>query len=257
MPVAVPTCPPRRPRGRPHGDEARTAILEAAYALLADGGLAGFTIEGVAARSGAAKTTIYRWWPSREALAVGAFLAATGPRIAFPRTGSATNDIRAQMRRLASVYRGKTGRVVRDLIAAGHGDPSAAAAFVEGYVRPRREAVREVLLRGIAAGEFRIGLDLEATIDALYGPVFYRLLVGHGPLSQAWTERVAEIVLDGCRVEGGLDRASGGPAGGAGSEENAPGRLAADRGEDGGVRCRALPASTGSTTGRGPASRPT
>jgi hypothetical protein len=82
---------------------------------------------------------------------------------------------------------------------------------------PRREVVREVLLRGIDAGEFRAGLDLEATIDALYGPVFYRLLVGHGPLNQAWTERVAEIVLDGCRVDGAPGRASVGPAG-AGSE---------------------------------------
>jgi AcrR family transcriptional regulator len=221
MSTATPICPPRRPRGRPRGDEARIAILEAAYALLEEGGLAGFTIEGVAARSGAAKTTIYRWWPSREALAVAAFLAAAGPRIAFPRTSSAADDIRAQMRRLAVVYRGKTGRVVRDLIAAGHGDPGAAAAFVEGYVRPRREAVREVLQRGIEAGEFRAGLDLEGAIDALYGPVFYRLLVGHGPLTQAWTERVAEIVLDGCRAEGTIDQAFTGSAG-AGSKGNAP-----------------------------------
>jgi AcrR family transcriptional regulator len=245
MSIAAPTCPPRRPRGRPRGDEARVAVLEAAYAPLEEGGLAGFTIEGVAARSGAAKTTIYRWWPSREALAVAAFLAATGPRIAFPRTGSAADDIRAQMRRLASVYRGKTGRVVRDLIAAGHGDPGAAAAFVEGYVRPRREAVREVLLRGIEAGEFRAGLDLEAAIDALYGPVFYRLLVGHGALGQAWTERVAEIVLDGCRADG------------AGSEERVSGgRRAADGGGNGGVRRHAPLASAEPTMGRGPPSRP-
>jgi AcrR family transcriptional regulator len=222
MSISAPACPPRRPRGRPRGDEARVAVLEAAYALLEEGGLAGFTIEGVAARSGAAKTTIYRWWPSREALAVAAFLAATGPRVAFPRTGSVADDIRAQMRRLASVYRGKTGRVVRDLIAAGHGDAGAAAAFVEGYIMPRREVVREVLLRGIKAGEFRAGLDLEATIDALYGPVFYRLLVGHGALDQAWTERVAEIVLNGCRVDGAPGRASVGPAG-AGSEGKASG----------------------------------
>ena len=198
MPVPIPA--PRRPRGRPRGDEARIAVLDAAYALLEEGGLAGFTIEGVAARAGAAKTTIYRWWPSREALAVAAFLAATGPRIAFPSTGSAAGDIRAQMRRLASVYRGRTGRIIRDLVAAGHRDPEAAAAFVEGYVKPRRQAVSAVLLRGIEGGEFGAGLDVEATIDALYGPVFYRLLVDHGPLGQAWTEHVAAIVLAGCRA---------------------------------------------------------
>ena len=222
MPVSVPVCPPRRSRGRPRGDEPRTAILAAAYALLEEEGLAGFTIEGVAVRSGAAKTTIYRWWPSREALAVATFLATTGPLVDFPRTGSAADDIRAQMRRLASVYRGKTGRIVRDLIAAGHGDPGAAAAFAEGYVKPRREAARKVLRRGIEAGEFHAELDLEAAIDALYGPLFYRLLVGPGPLDQAWTERVAEIVLNGCRVDGAPDRAFVEPAG-AGSERKASG----------------------------------
>src|SRR5215213_10128499 len=160
----MPTAPPPLPARRPRGDEARLAILEAAYALLEDGGLAGFTIEGVAARAGAAKTTIYRWWPGREALAVTAFLAVTGPRIAFPRTGSAADDIRAQMRRLASVYRGKTGRIIRDLVAAGQSDAGAAATFVEGYVKPRREAVKAVLLRGIEGDEFRPGLDVEAVI---------------------------------------------------------------------------------------------
>ncbi|WP_199189663.1 TetR/AcrR family transcriptional regulator [Trinickia symbiotica] len=173
------------------------AILEAAYAVLEEGGLVGFTIEGVAARAGAAKTTIYRWWPSRESLAVAAFLSVALPRISFSTTGSAANAIRSQMRRLVAVYSGKTGRVVRDLVAAGNSDPTAAAAFVESYVRQRRQAVREVLQRGIDAGEFRAEIDMEAAIDALYGPVFYRLLVGHGPLEKAWTMSVADLVLDG------------------------------------------------------------
>lgn len=190
----------RKP-GRPRGDQARVAILEAAYAQLEESGLAGFTIEGVAARAGAAKTTIYRWWPSRESLAVAAFLAAALPRIAFSRTGSASEAIQTQICRLVTVYQGKTGRVVRDLITAGNSDPNAATAFVEGYVRPRRVAVREILQRGIDAGEFRADLDIEAAIDALYGPVFYRLLVGHGPLDTTWVTNVAALVLAGCRID--------------------------------------------------------
>ncbi|PMS32693.1 transcriptional regulator [Trinickia symbiotica] len=193
--------PPARRPGRPRGDEARVAILEAAYAILEEGGLAAFTIEGVAARAGAAKTTIYRWWPSRESLAVAAFLSVALPRISFSSTGSAANAIRSQMLRLVTVYSGKTGRVVRDLVAAGNSDPVAAAAFVESYVRQRRQAVREVLQRGIDAGEFRADIDFEAAIDALYGPVFYRLLVGHGTLDKTWTKDVADIVLAGLKPQ--------------------------------------------------------
>jgi AcrR family transcriptional regulator len=188
----------RKP-GRPKSDEARVAILEAAYAQLEEFGLTGFTIEGVAARAGAAKTTIYRWWPSREALAVEAFLAAALPRIDFLSTGTASEAIQRQLIRLVTAYGGKAGRVVRDLVAAGNRDLNAANAFIEGYVRPRRAAVREVLQRGIDAGEFRADLDIEAAIDALYGPVFYRLLVGHGPLDANWVTHVASIVLAGCR----------------------------------------------------------
>lgn len=189
----------RKP-GRPKGDEARVAILAAAYAQMEELGLAGFTIEGVAARAGAAKTTIYRWWTSRESLAVAAFLSVALPRIAFSSTGSASEDIQTQLRRLVTVYQGKTGRVVRDLIGAGISDVNAANAFIEGYVHPRRVAVREVLQRGIDAGEFRADLDMEAAIDALYGPIFYRLLVGHGPLDMTWVENVASLVLSGCRT---------------------------------------------------------
>ncbi|KAI3593391.1 Transcriptional regulator, AcrR family (plasmid) [Cupriavidus sp. U2] len=184
---------------RPRGDAARVAILEAAYAQMEEFGLAGFTIEGVAARAGAAKTTIYRWWPSRESLAVAAFLAAALPKINFTSTGSASDAIQTQIRKLVAVYEGKTGRVVRDLIAAGNSDPAAATAFVEGYVRPRRIAAREVLQRGIDSGEFKPDLDMEAAIDALYGPVFYRLLVGHGPLDVTWITNVASLVLAGCK----------------------------------------------------------
>lgn len=187
-----------RKRGRPRADDSRIAILKAAYELIELGGISSFTIEGVAARSGSAKTTIYRWWSSRESLAVAAFLTVALPKISFPDSGCVVADIKTQMHKVARVYRGKTGRVVRDLIAAGISNAAAAEAFVEGYVEQRREAVRVVLRRGIASGEFDENLDIESAIDALYGPMFYRLLVGHGPIDKRFIDSTAGIVLAGC-----------------------------------------------------------
>lgn len=189
-----------RKRGRPRAEETRIAILKAAYELLEEGGLSSFTIESVAARAGSAKTTIYRWWPSRESLAVAAFLAVALPEISFPDSGCTADDIKTQMQKVARVYRGKTGRVVRDLVAAGNSDPRAAAAFVEGYVLQRRTAVREVLMRGIRNGEFDANLDVESAIDALYGAMFYRLLVGHGPIDEKFMASTAEMVLAGFAI---------------------------------------------------------
>ena len=201
MPLAdlnhVDAKPEVRKRGRPRADDTRIAILKAAYALMVEGGISSFTIEGVAARSGSAKTTIYRWWPSRESLAVAAFMTGALPKISFPNSGCAANDIKAQMHKVARVYRGKTGRVVRDLVAAGISNSAAAKAFIDGYVSQRREAVREVLRRGMESGEFDEGLDIESAIDVLYGPMFYRLLVGHGPIDQKFIDSTAGIVLSG------------------------------------------------------------
>jgi len=194
------------------------AILKAAYEMLEEHGMSSFTIEGVAARAGSAKTTIYRWWPSRESLAVAAFLEAALPQVAFPRSDSPITDIKTQMHRVAKVYRGKTGRVVRDLIAAGYCDPNAAHAFIEGYVKQRRAAVREVLERGIDSGEFPKDLNVEAAIDTLYGPIFYRLLVCHAPLDDAFIDSIADIALAGCaggtpssaaRLNTGMNRRAG------------------------------------------------
>ena len=161
--------------------------------------MAGVTIEGVAARAGAAKTTIYRMWPSKGALAIESFLAATAPQIAFPETGDPIADVRAQMQLLLLAYRGQAGQVLSGLIAEAQADPDAARALIDGYIRPRRAAASIALRRAVDAGALRPGLDIEVAIDALYGPVFYRLLVGHGPLDPGWLDKLADSVLDGLR----------------------------------------------------------
>src|SRR5277367_6478068 len=94
--------------GRPRDEVARAAILKSANAILVEKGIGGFTIEAVAARAGVAKTTIYRWWPSKGALAMAGFLAETAPKISYPNSGSALADLISQLRRVAAVYGGKT-----------------------------------------------------------------------------------------------------------------------------------------------------
>src|SRR5260221_6509104 len=93
-------------RGRPRSQESRHAVLAAAFDLLTEAGLAPFTIEGVAARSGVARTTIYRWWPTKGSLIAESFLEATRSDIAFPITASPIADLRMQMKRVARLLRG-------------------------------------------------------------------------------------------------------------------------------------------------------
>ena len=160
-------------------------------------GIAGFSIEAVAARAGVGKTTIYRWWPSKGALAMAGFLAETAPKIAYPDSGSAVADLTDQLRRVAVVYGGAAGRVLAAIIAEGQRDPATIQAFIDGYARPRRAEARAILQAGIARGELRGDFDPEIALDALYGPIYYRMLVPLGPLDAAWMDKLAATLLAG------------------------------------------------------------
>jgi AcrR family transcriptional regulator len=183
--------------GRPRDNVAKGAILKAANAILEEQGIAGFTIEAVATRASVAKTTIYRWWPSKGALAIAGLLTETAPKISYPNSGSAVADLTQQLKRVATVYGGTAGRVLSAIIADGQRDPNTIAAFIEGYARPRREEAKAILRAGIERGEFRPDIDLEVALDALYGPIYYRMLIPIGPLDPEWAESLAAHVLTG------------------------------------------------------------
>lgn len=187
----------KRLPGRPRSGAARAAVLEAANELLEEAGFSRLTMEGIAARAKVGKATLYRWWPSKGAVAMEAFLAALSSRIAFPHTDSAVRDVTTQMLRLAEAYRSASGRVVREMIALGQADPEVLAAFLEGYMHPRRDAAKEVLARGVASGEIRPDVDLDLAVDALYGPIFHRMMLGHRPLDDAFVRQLAEVVFAG------------------------------------------------------------
>jgi len=196
-----------RAPGRPRCEVTHKAVLRAAYDLLGEAGLARFTIEGVAARSGVARTTIYRWWPSKGALAMEGFLEATAPDLALPPTASAAADMQALLRLVARLLRGKAGRIIRGIIAEGQSDPETINAFMAGYITPRRTEVRAILARGIASGELRDNLDVEVVLASLFGPLHLRMLLNEG-LDDAWVDRLSNFVLAGCLAPARADAAA-------------------------------------------------
>jgi AcrR family transcriptional regulator len=182
---------------RKRSKSARQAILTAAFDLLEEEGFERLSIEGVAARAGVGKTTIYRWWPTKGVLAVEAFLEAVTPAIAFRQSGSARNDIVRQMKSLAKLYRGHTGHLVCQMIGASQLDPAMRKAFTEGFLYPRRECAYTVFRRGVTGGEFRADVDRDVAIDALYSPIYYRLLASGAPIDEAFLDRHIDLVLRG------------------------------------------------------------
>jgi AcrR family transcriptional regulator len=176
-------------RGRPRSAAAHAAILRAALELLQSEGFSALSVDAIAARAGVGKATIYRRWPNKAAVVMDAFLAGTAPEMPFPDTGSAREDFRRQMRAVIRLF---NTPAVRDpfvaLIAESQHDPALAAALRERFVASRRAAARAVIERGIERGELRADLDRGLVLDALYGPLYYRLLVSGERLTPRYAD---------------------------------------------------------------------
>jgi len=191
------------PRGRPRSPQAKKAILRAARELLAEGGPAAVTMEGVAARAGVGKPTIYRWWPDRHAVAMAALMEGETEDVPGRARTSAIRALRHQLRTIAERFSTPMGRHVTTMIAASDTETELSKAFRNHFVLARRTEGRALLERAIRDGEVRRGLDVEVALDLLYGPLFFRLLIGHAPLDVRFMDQVLAHALRGLgRPEG-------------------------------------------------------
>jgi AcrR family transcriptional regulator len=185
-------------RGRRRSERSHEAILAATQELLVERGYRELTIEGIAARAGVGKQTIYRWWPSKAALVLEAYLV--GQKAVPPPQEHTTTpeDIRGLLGWLIAVLAEPTGgHVVAGLVGDLQHDPVLAEGFHRNVVPARREAMLAALERGRQRGEIRADADLELAVDVLHGAVFYRLLLSGEPLDAPFAESLVEQVLTG------------------------------------------------------------
>jgi AcrR family transcriptional regulator len=184
-------------RGRPRSEKARTAILDAATELFLEQGLEAVSMDEVAERAGVSKATIYRWWPSKETLALDALhYEWDTARPEPPDTGTLRTDLLALLRPWIRRIRARPyGRVVAELIAEAQTDTTFASIYHTRFVEPRREPARALLRRASERGELPSNTDLELALDLLYGPLYHRLLHGHARLDDRFAQNVVDAVL--------------------------------------------------------------
>lgn len=192
----------------PRAVRSRAAILEAAGAMLVEGGPAALTIEGVAERSGVAKTTIYRHWPSRSKLILDAFDSLFQSRRRTPPRG----PIRDQLTTLINgVVRGITSSrwapAMSGLFAAADRDPELML-LVHDFLRVRMEPTRIALHGAIERGEILPTVDVDASVSMLVGPIFYRRIVSREKLDAEFVDQVVTQFLRAVAMPGtdGSDR---------------------------------------------------
>jgi AcrR family transcriptional regulator len=188
-------------RGRPRSEKAREAILQATMELLLERGVAAMNVDAVAAAAGVSKATIYRWWPTKQTLAMDALYEqwATAPPTAD--TGSLREDLRTMLCPWAELAaRHPYGRIIAGLLVEVLSNPDFAREYRARFVEDRREQGRLTLQRAIGRGEIPADTHIEIVLDMLYGPIYHRLLHGHASFDNAFVLQVIDTVLDGVRA---------------------------------------------------------
>ena len=198
-PNSAPATGQRPGRGRRSASVVRSEALAAAGDLLIAEGLPGFTMEKVARVSGVSRVTLNRYWPSKGALALDAYLFQAEDRIAFRDTGDITRD-------LIDVITAWVGflddpaqrRAFTQLIGNAQSDAELAAAFDSHYFGPRRQEALDMLAAAVDRGQLLADLDLPTVVDMIWGACYHRLLLPNLAATLT-TESVATLVATALR----------------------------------------------------------
>jgi AcrR family transcriptional regulator len=181
--------------GRRRSDQAHQAILQATREVLEEVGYKDMTIEAIAARAGVGKKTIYRWWPSKAAVALEALNTSHDSYTLFPDTGSLEGDLLAYFEQAFPVLRGKSGTVLSGLAAEAQLDPAFAREFQQTFLVPRKAELIELLRLAMQRGELAPATNLDVLADLIYGAKWYRFLLYPAPLDDAFAREIVALIL--------------------------------------------------------------
>src|SRR5262249_53403873 len=181
-------------------ERSKQAILDATRELLAEqGDVRALTVEAVAARSGVAKTTIYRRWRDKWELALDAVMIDMLPGFADPVDVGDTRKelvtfVDGARKNLSTLPSAPAMQGLASQIAT---EPELSRVYREQVVEPRREQLRPIVERGIARGDLRPDTDVRLVHEMMVGPLFYRLLFSSGPIDRKLSVRIVDAILDG------------------------------------------------------------
>ena len=188
-------------RGRPRSEESKEAILKATIKLLFKKPLRDISMEEIARNAGVGKATIYKWWSCKTYVALDAFASKLNQAVPLRDTGSFRKDILEQLRAWIDFNRSPAGHIASQFVAESQINKEFASFFRKRFLKPRREAIRVMFDRGVQRGEIDENVDRDLVLDMIFGPVIYRVMVGHAPVDYKTAEEIISILL--CGLERG------------------------------------------------------
>lgn len=186
--------------GRPRSEEAHQAILDATLELLAEVGFSALTVEGIAARAGVGKATIYRRWSSKLPLVVEAF--SNLPALEDVDTGNLVEDLNQMLRSYLQLFTATPlAAVLPSLVGERTHNPELAELF-DPVIKARRRPLLGALQRAVQRGELSAELDLDLAADLIVGPIAVRVFFTGGKVSPRHVGPIVDLALRGIRDAG-------------------------------------------------------
>ena len=182
-------------RGRPRSTAAEAAILDAAYGLIVSKGLTAATMDAIARASKVSKMTVYKWWPSREALLIDAFLRHASLMLPLTEEGDPISTLQRHAAAYAEALKSEFGKVQLAVISECIAKTGSAQLFTERYLDIRRRTATAIIERGQREGSIMAGVAAGDLYDRIYGTLFYRFLFQFRPLSGDYAKKLVVSLL--------------------------------------------------------------
>lgn len=182
---------------RPRSQQTHQVVLAATNELLLEAGFPGVTIERLSTRSGVSTATIYKHWPSKNAIVAEAFGRTATAALTIPEGVDPLADLIDFAVASLSFHSIESGRVFFQLLAACSMEPSGALYFQEYYLGPRRETMLPLFTRAIDAGAIVADVDINVAIDVIFGAAVFRLMRDTSELDQTTLRNTIELSLNG------------------------------------------------------------
>jgi AcrR family transcriptional regulator len=175
----------------------REAVFDAALAEIAEKGVRGATMDGIARRAGTGKSALYRRWPNVRALAMDVFLTTMQQQLPAdaPDTGSLRDDLLVGLDRLATALDGDLGVVLRELVSEAAHDPALGQEFQERLGTHKETELIAIIQRAMARGEIPVHPIDPTVLQVPAAMVVHRLVITGHPPTQAELAHILDVVI--------------------------------------------------------------
>jgi AcrR family transcriptional regulator len=187
----------KRSAGRPRSESSRTAILDAAYSFLQDRPVAAISPLHIARKAGVSTATVYRWWPTKEALLLDAFLNKVDHDLVLRSEGEPLERIKEYILQVGRFFTGESGIVAARLLTSIQDNPLLRKEFLERVYSPRDQELRAVVKEAIQLRQLPEAMEVSAFLDSIIGPLLARLLLHHQQIDEAFVISVFDRVVAG------------------------------------------------------------